>query len=127
MIPRPALLLGAALLLPSLALAQAAVQWGSSDKPSARQDIEGMKTYYEPEKVKQDGNVFSFSLFRSSTPAANDEVGRYVINCETREFVSVIKGQATPPTRLIAGEELYPIGKKLCDWDKKGFFQKLMD
>ena len=127
MIQERALLVVAAFLLPSFALAQQSVQWGSSDKPSARQSIEGMKTYYEPEKVVHDGNVFTFSLYRSSAAGVADEAGRYMINCETRELATVVNGQPSSPARLIAGEELYPIGKKLCEWDQKGFFKKLFD
>jgi len=121
------LIFAAALLLPAVALAQQPVPWGSSEKPAARESIGGMKTYYEPEKVVHNGSVFSFTLYRSSIPAAADEAGRYMINCETREVVSVVRGQTTPPARLIAGEELYPIGKKLCEWDQKSIFKKIFD
>jgi len=127
MIRKQLLILATALLLPSVAPAQQSVPWGSSDKPAARQSIGGMKTYYEPEKVTQDGSVFSFTLYRSGTPGAADEAGRYMINCETRELVSVVGGKATSPARLIAGEEIYPIGKKLCEWDQKSIFKKIFD
>ena len=86
-----------------------------------------MKAYYEPEKVEHSGDTYSFTLYRSGAPTASDEIGRYVINCETREFVSVVKGNTSTPTRLLAGEELYPIGKKLCDWDPRSIFNKLLD
>ena len=127
MILKPALTLVAALFLQSAAFAQQAVQWGSSDKAAARQSIEGMKLYYEPEKVQSNDAVRSFTLYRSSSPSVPDEAGRYMINCDTREIVSVVNGQNTPPSRLIAGEELYPIGKKLCDWDQKSIFKKIFD
>lgn len=127
MILKPALIFISALLLQPAAFAQQSVPWGSSDKPSARQDIPGMKTYYEPEKVQVNGSVHSFTLYRSGDPGAADETGRYMINCETREIVSVVNGQNTPPSRLIAGEALYPIGKKLCDWDQKSIFKKIFD
>ncbi len=126
MTPKTLLVLVATLLLQIPALAQQSPQWGSSNR-AARQDIEGMKTYYEPDKVERNGNVVSFALYRSSNPAAADEVGRYMINCETRELATVVGGQASPPARLIAGEELYPIGKKLCEWDQKSFFKKLLE
>ena len=127
MMLKPVLIFVAALSLPSLALAQQAVPWGSSDKPAPRQDIEGMKAYYEPEKVESSGSVHTFTLYRTSIPSASDEMGRYMINCETREMVSVIGGKTTAPARILAGEEFYPIGKKLCNWDKKGFFKKMLD
>lgn len=124
---KPALLVAATLLLQSAAFAQQSVQWGSSDKPATRQDIAGMKAYYEPEKVQVNGSVHSFTLYRSGNPGVPDEMGRHMINCETREIVSVVNGQNTPPSRLIAGEALYPIGKKLCDWDQKSIFKKIFD
>ena len=127
MMQKPILLLITSLCLHSLAHAQQSVPWGSSDKPAARQGIEGMKSYYEPDKVQRDGSVVSFTLYRSGVPTAADEVGRYKINCETREFISVVGERATPPSRIIAGEELYPIGKKLCEWDPQSFFKKLFD
>ena len=127
MIPRLALFLVTAIFLHNAALAQQSVQWGSSEKTTARQDIAGMKTYYEPDKVEHNGSVFSFALYRSGTPGARDEVGRYMINCETRELVSIVGAQTSPPARLLAGEEMYPIGKKLCDWDQTSFFKKLLD
>ena|ERR1035437_6482016 len=127
MIKKIALLFVSAIFLQSTTLAQESVQWGNTEKPAIRQPIEGMKAYYEPEKVEHDGDTYSFTLYRVGTPSASDEMGRYVINCETREFVSTIKGKTTPPYRLLAGEELYPIGKKLCDWDQRGLFNKLLD
>lgn len=127
MIRKPALILVSALLLAPAAFAQQGVQWGSSDKPSPRQDIPGMKVFYEPGKVQVDGSVQSFALYRSSTPGAADETGRYMINCETREIVTVVNGKPGAPSRLIAGEELYPIGKKLCDWDQPSIFKKIFD
>ena len=127
MINKALLFIASTLVLQPLAHAQQSVPWGSSDKPPVRQSIEGMKTYYEPGKVEHAGNVYSFTLYRSSTPMAADEVGRYMINCETRELVTVVGGQATRPERLIAGEELYPIGKIFCEWDQKGFFKKLFE
>lgn len=128
MIRKPALILVSALCLQAVALAQDAVRWGSSDQPAAaRQPIDGMKAYYEPDKVERKGDVNSFALYRSSTPGAADELGRYMINCETREFVGTINGKTTQPSRLIAGEELYPIGKLLCDWDPKSFFKKILE
>lgn len=127
MYQKSALILISALCLQSLALAQDSVRWGSSDKlPAARQPIEGMKAYYEPDKVERKGVVNSFALYRSSTPGMADELGRYMINCETREFVSTVNGKTTEPMRLIAGEELYPIGKLLCGWDPTNIFKKLL-
>jgi hypothetical protein len=128
MIRKSALLFASGLCLASLAIAQPSVQWGSAARPvAARQAIEGMKTFYEPEKVEKNGSVQSVTLYRSASPGAADEAGRYMINCDTREVVTVVKGQATPPVRVIAGEELYPLGKKLCDWDPKSFFKKILE
>lgn len=113
-----------ALLAPSFALAQGAgVQWGSSEKPY-RQPAEGMKGYFEPEKITRDGDVVSFTVYRSANPAVTDEIGSYMVNCDTREYATVEKGQATPPVKLLAGEQLYPISKQLCEWDGKSFLHK---
>jgi hypothetical protein len=84
-----------------LALAQDTVQWGSSGKQTARAAIEGMKAFYEPDRVEHKGSVFSFALFRSATPGATDEVGRYMINCETRESINTKSGSATAPEKIL--------------------------
>ena len=127
MIQKPALLFAFAIFLQPLAFAQESVQWGSSEKPAVRQSIDGMKMFYEPAKVEHNGDVYSFTLYRSGTPTVSDEAGRYMINCETREFVSVTNGQSSPPSKLLPGEELYPIGKKLCEWDQKNFYNKFFN
>jgi hypothetical protein len=104
------------------------VQWGSSAKPAvAREAAEGMGGYYEPDKIEQKGGAHAFTLYRTSTPSPSDEMGRYMINCETREFVSTIKGQTTQPSRILAGESIYTVGKKLCGWDQKGIFKKVFE
>ncbi|MBS1190023.1 MAG: hypothetical protein H6R10_1815 [Rhodocyclaceae bacterium] len=113
-----------AFLLPSLAMAQGAVQWGSSDKPY-RQPANGMKGYYEPEKVTRDGDTVSFKIYRSADPVVPDELGNYTVNCDTREYVTTEKGKATPPMKLLAGEQIYPMAAKFCEWgDGKGFFKQ---
>jgi hypothetical protein len=128
MIPKQVLIFLFVFFTQTLALAQESVQWGNSSKPIVhRETIEGLHKYYEPEKVEQIGDVYKLSLYRSGTPSAADEVGQYMINCQTREFVSTINGQTTQPSKIIAGEELYHVGKKFCDWDKKGFFKKMFE
>lgn len=118
----PALLL--ALLIPTLAMADDKVQWGSSDK-AYRYPMDGMKGYFEPTKVKKDGDVVSFTVYRSADPAVPDEVGRYMVNCETKEYAAVEKGQPSAPMKLLAGEQLYPMSAKFCEWgDGKGFFKQ---
>lgn len=117
----PAFLL--AFLLPTLAVAQGAVQWGSSDKPY-RHPVDGMKGYYEPEKVSRNGEVVSFKIYRSADPVVPDVVGSYMVNCETREYAVVDQGKPSNPMKLLAGEQLYPISAKLCEWgDGKGFLK----
>lgn len=127
MIQKIALLFASAIFFQSIAFADESVQWDGSEKPAARQPVDGMKAYYEPEKVEHNGDAYSFTLYRSGTSTVSDETGRYTINCETREFVSVVKGQTTPPYKLLPGDELYPIGKKLCEWEKKNFLRKFFD
>lgn len=124
MIPRPALFLAAAMVLQTAALAQQAAPAGQAP---ARQDADGTKSYYEPEKIERNGRLMTFSLYASSTPGARDEVGRYVINCDSRELASIARGQTSAPWKLLPGEALYPLSKKLCDWDQPGFFKKMFD
>lgn len=113
-----------ALLMPALALAQGAVQWGSTDKPY-RHPVDGMKGYYEPEKIARNGDVVSFKVYRSADPVVPDLVGSYMVNCETREYATVENGKPTNPMKLLAGEALYPISAKLCEWpDGKGYFKQ---
>lgn len=117
MIPRPVLFLAAAMLMATAALAQQA----------ARQDADGTKSFYEPDRIERNGRLMTFSLYASSTPGAQDEVGRYVINCDSRELASIARGQTSAPWKLLPGEALYPLSKKLCDWDQPGFFKKMFD
>lgn len=112
-----------ALLMPGLAMAQGAVQWGSSEK-AYRQPVEGMKGYYEPRKVSYDyeAGVVSFTVFRFADPAVPDEVGAYLVNCETHEYATVEKGRAPRPEKLLPGESLHLIASRLCNWGGKGLF-----
>ena len=112
-----------ALLLPTAGSCQGGVQWSQDSKP-ARAQVDGMKTFYEPDSVKKNGSVVSFTMYPSPDSTAGDE---YSINCSTQEIAfKQGKGAWTPPFRVLAGEQLYPIAKKLCDWGP-GFWQKLMD
>lgn len=106
-----------ALLLPLAGWCQGDIKWGNSEK-KYRSQVENMKVYYEPENIKQDGDIVSFKIYRTSDPANQDQVGSYAINCKTQEFVSMNKdGESLgPPTQVFPGEKMYPIGKKLCDW-----------
>lgn len=115
-----------ALLLPLSAYSQSNIQWSKTEK-KYRTLIDNMKVYYEPEKIKKDGDTVSFKTYRSSDPANPDEAGNYVINCSTQEFVSLnAKGEPLePPMRVLPGEQLHPIGNKLCDWGP-GFIRKLI-
>ena len=119
----PAFLLAA--LIPTLSHAQGNdVQWGSSEK-AYRHPVDGMKGYYEPEKVSRNGDVVSFKIYRSANPAVTGLVGDYMVNCDTRELVTLEDGKPTPPMKLLAGESLYPISAKLCEWpDGKGYFKQ---
>ena len=93
--------------------------------PATREKIVGMNAYHEPDNVKKDGETLSFSLFQSGTPGLPNEIGRYKINCESRESTAIVKGQAGTPEKILPGEELYHMGKKYCEWEKKGFFEKI--
>ena len=93
--------------------------------PATREKIVGMNSYIEPDNVKKDGDSLTFSLFQSGTPGLPNEIGRYKMNCDSREFSTIVKGQASPPEKVLPGEELYHVGKKFCEWEKKGFFEKI--
>ena len=127
MIHKPLLVLALALVLPSAATAQPTGAPGNPTKPAAREYVPGMRAYYEPDRVQREGDRVSFTLYRSTVPETPDALDKFQIDCKTREAAVITEGQATPPARVLAGEALYPIGKKLCEWDQKGFFQKLLD
>ncbi|MFA7270288.1 MAG: hypothetical protein WC073_13180 [Sterolibacterium sp.] len=115
------------LLLPIQGFCQSGAQWsGSAESQSKRTQVDGMKTYYEPDGVKKSGSVVTFKMYSSADPTVK-EGDDYSINCSTQE-IAFKQGTAawTPPFRVLAGEQLYPIAKKLCDWGP-GFWQKLMD
>lgn len=113
-----------ALLMPALAIAQGTVQWGSTDKPY-RNPLDGMKGYYEPEKVARNGDVVSFTVYRSADPVVPDVIGKYMVNCETREYATVEAGKPTSPMKLLPGEQLYAVSAKFCEWsDGKGYFKQ---
>ena len=115
------------LALSMLAHSAAHAEPGDAEKSAAREILFGMKTYHEPDKVLREGNGISFRLYRSGVSGTPDEVGRFNINCETRDFIRTVNDQATQPAKVLAGEELYPMGKKFCEWDQKGFLQKVID
>ena len=92
-----------------------------------RTPVDGMKTYYEPDGVKKNGEILSFTMYSSANPAVKGEETEYTINCATQEISTKQgKSERTQPYRVLAGEQQYPIGKKLCDWGP-GFWKKLMD
>jgi len=89
-------------------------RWGDSAKPM-RTPVEGMKTYYEPEAVKKDDEVVYFRMYATRDPAMREEGIEYSINCKTEEFSSKA-GDWKKPVRILPGEQMYPLGKKLCGW-----------
>lgn len=94
--------------------------------PAVREKLFGMKSYIEPEQVQRQENIITFSLYKSGTPGAQDESGRYRMNCETRESSRLLKDKTTQPSPVLAGEELYYVGKKFCEWEKKGALKKFI-
>lgn len=93
-----------------------------------RTPVDGMKTFYEPEAVTKDGDAVYFRMYSSHDPATREEGVEYSINCNTQEFTSKA-GEWKPPTRVLPGERMYPIAKKLCEWGS-GFgsgIKKLFD
>ncbi len=95
-----------------------------------RASVDGMKAYYEPDNVKKSDDKVTFKIYSSPDPTAKGEGDEYSINCSTHEMssreVSRGKREWSQPSALIAGESMYPLAKKLCDWGP-GFWKKLMD
>ena len=116
------------LALPFSAWSQGAVQWGTAEKPkAARVALEGTNVCYDPTKVEQKDAAYAFTLYRTAMPGPADETGRYMLNCETRESVTIVNGQASAPEKILAGETLYVIGKKLCNWDPTNVIKKFFN
>jgi hypothetical protein len=125
MIRRTAVGLGLCIIIQSTSFAQPSGESATPAKPPERDKLFGMKRYYEPASVQRKDGSISFALYRNGIPGEPDSVGNYTINCATRDFVLVTSdGAATQPDRVLAGEELYPIGKKYCEWEAKGTMQK---
>jgi len=119
------------LLLSGQACADTPIQWNRGADEAARAPIQGMKGYYAPAAVKKDGDVAYFKVYASPTPTANDPGSDYALNCETRE-AAVKSGEGggaqwKPPVKVLDGEPLYRLGKELCEWDRPGFFKRLMN
>jgi len=126
----PSLLL---LLLPTAVYADGPT-WGKSaseDGSRARTYISGMKAYYEANAVDNSDGVAKFKIYKSATASAQDPGTDYALNCETREVTSRSGEGATAawkaPVKVLDGEAMYHLGRQLCDWDKPGFFKRLMN
>jgi len=118
------------LLLSGEVFSDTPIQWNRADE-SARTPIEGMKGFYDAAAVKNDGGVAYVKVYVSPTRAANDPGTDYAINCETRE-ASIKTGDGTnaqwkPPVKVLDGEPLFRLGKQLCEWDRPGFFKRLLN
>lgn len=101
-----------------LALGLPAISHADAD----RVRVESTPYYLDANTAKGDGDVASFRLYTSG--AASDQGTEYTINCASREFSTKAGGEWSPPMKILAGESLYLVGKKLCGWDGKGFFDK---
>lgn len=104
----------------------AAPAWADTPLSKERETLPGMRSYYVPAAVEAKDKGLSFTLYRTQRATPGDETGRYVLNCESREVVATERGQTTPPFKVLPGEELYVLGKHLCEWDKKGFLDKFL-
>ena len=100
--------------LPASAHGDDKPQWGVAAK-TLRVPVDGMKTFYDPEAVKKDEEVVYFRMYSTRDPATREEGVEYSINCKTEEFSSKA-GEWRKPVRVFPGEQMYPIGKKLCGW-----------
>ena len=116
-----------------MALSIAAPGYAQSDTKSAtdakptRVRVDGMRTYYDPGNVKKNGDSISFKVYPSPDPA-KEEGDEYSVNCKSQEMSAKEGGRKdwSPPSRLLAGESVYPIAKKFCEWGP-GFWQKLTE
>lgn len=90
------------------------VPWGENTK-QFRVPVDGMKTFYEPEAVTRDGDALYFRMYAGSDPSLPEEGVEYSINCKTEEYTSKA-GEWKPPVRVLPGEQMYPIAKRLCEW-----------
>lgn len=122
-------LLPLALLLPIAALAAdddtSKPQWGKTEQSAAklRTQVDGMNTYYDPEALKKDGDVYFVRVYNSYDPQVKETGTDYAINCATQEIATASGGQWGKPQRILGGEAMYAFGKKLCDWGP-GWFSK---
>lgn len=121
---KPAVL-ALALCLPALSHAGDNVAWGTAQTEGApaRVAVEGTPYYLDSAVANGDGDVASFKLYTSA--GSNDPGTEHQIHCSTREFALKNNGEWTPPMKILAGESLYLVGKKLCGWDGKGLMEKL--
>lgn len=116
-----------ALLALSLAVPGFCQSAAPPEAKPARTQVDGMKTFYEPDAVKKEGEVLSFRMYPSHDPLSKVAGTEYSINCKTQEIsIRQKSGEWDQPLRVLAGEQLYPIAKKLCGWGP-GFWNKLMD
>ena len=95
--------------------------------PDERQTLPGMHAYYEPHKIERIGDMLVFKLYRYGKPGVADEMGQYMLECATRMASTIKNGQAGASGKVLPGEDLYVLGKKLCDWDKPSLLDKLLD
>jgi hypothetical protein len=90
--------------------------------PAGLLQLKGSPYFLDETAIKISNDIATFKLYTSAD--ASDPGTDATLNCVSREF-SVRDGeQWSTPYRVLAGESLYPIGKKLCDWDAKGFLQR---
>lgn len=106
---------------------ESAAKSAPESKPE-RTRVDGTRTFYEPGNVKKSGDKVSFMAYSSPYPKENEEVDEFSINCSTHDMSSKEGGRKewSPPSPLLAGETMYPIAKRLCEWGP-GFWQKLTD
>lgn len=109
-------------LLAALSLSAAALGQCADSAPGTRIKVEGSPYYLDEAAVQMKNDVATFKLYRAFE--ASDPGTDSTLNCATREFSARTGEQWSAPYRILAGEALYPVGKKLCDWDAKGFFQR---
>lgn len=114
----------ATLCLSALLLSLPTVVKAADDAPAGRIKVDATPYYLDSAAAKGDGDIVKFRLYTS--PDAGDPGTESSLNCISREFSARTGDQWSAPYKILPGESLYPVGKKLCDWDAKGLLKKYL-
>lgn len=114
----------AELCLTTLLLTLSTVANAADDVPVGRVKVDATPYYLDAAAAKGDGDIVRFRLYTS--PDTGDAGTESSLNCNSREFSAKTGDQWSAPYKILPGESLYPVGKRLCDWDAKGLLKKYL-